>query len=134
MSLHAIGRSRVARYWVGAFTVLVLALRVLVPSGFMLEHADGRFSMVLCAAAAPTHSMAGMHHHMQMGGHGAHHLATASCPFALSGGASIVASQALNVSDPYFVALCPARPPAVASFPAAPPLRHQAPRGPPALV
>jgi hypothetical protein len=134
MPLHAIGRSRAARRWIGGLAVLALALRSLVPTGFMLERLDGQLSMVLCAAAAPTLSMPGMHHDAHLGGHAGHHLAAAaSCPFALSGGATL-ASQVLKVPDPYFLALRPARVPALATLPAAPPPRHQAPRGPPALV
>lgn len=135
MSLHAIGRSRSARRWIGGLAVLALALRALVPNGFMLERLDGRLSMVLCTAAAPTLSMPGMHHDMHLSGHGAHHLtAAASCPFALSGGATLFAAQALKIPDPYYLVLRPARVPALASLPAAPPPRYQAPRGPPALV
>ena len=135
MSLHAISRSRAARHWVGAVAVLVLALRALVPTGFMLERVDGRLSVVLCAATAPTLAMPGMHHDMHLAGHGVHHLmAAASCPFALSGGASLFASQALKVPEPYYMALHPARARAVDSIPAPPPPRHQAPRGPPTLA
>jgi hypothetical protein len=137
MSLHAIGRSRAARRWLGGLAVLVLALRALAPTGFMLERVDGQLSMVLCSGAAPTPGMPGMHHGPHPGGQAGHphHLAAAaSCPFALSGGASLFAAQALKVPDPYFVVLRPTGAPTLTSLAAAPPPRHQAPRGPPALV
>ena len=132
MSLYAIGRSGATRRWIGALAVLVLALRALVPTGFMLAQAGGHLTVVVCPAAAPTLTMAGMHHHA--GAHAAHHLAAAaSCPFALSGGAMLV-SQALTTPDPYYVGLQPVPAPTVVSHPAAPPPRHQAPRGPPVPV
>jgi len=150
MSLYAIGHSIAARRWIGALAVLVLALRALVPAGFMLAQVDGRLSVVVCPAAAATlavatasdgASMPGMHDGagalstpLHTGAHAAHHLAVAaSCPFVLSGGA-MFASRALRTPDPYLIALRPARAPAVVSFPAAPPPRYRSPRGPPTLL
>jgi len=144
MSLHTIGQSPIARRWIGALAVLVLAMRAAIPTGFMLGQADGQLNVVLCPAvgaplaplaphdASAESLMSGMHHHADA--HAAHHLtAAASCPFALASGA-VLLSQALKIPDPYFVALRPAPAPVVLSVPAAAPLRHQAPRGPPALV
>jgi hypothetical protein len=141
MSLHTIRQSCVARRWIGALAVLVLAMRAAVPSGFMIGQADGHLSVVLCPAvgspiavhsASAEGAMGAMHHHADA--HAAHHLtAAASCPFALATGVALL-SQVLKTPDPYYIALRPTVAPAVNSYPAAPPLRHQAPRGPPALV
>ncbi len=150
MSLHAIWQSCVARHWIGALAVLVLAMRAAVPTGFMVGQAGGHLSFVLCpavgsalvvpgvAAQSSTHLL---HHHSggaastsQLDAHAAHHLtAAASCPFALATGATLL-SQVLKTPDPYYTALQPAPAPIAYSYPAAPPPRHQAPRGPPALV
>ena len=150
MSLHTIGQSPIARRWIGALAVLVLAMRAAVPTGFMVGQAGDHLSFVLCPAvgsALALHGVAAesskhlLHHHSggaastsQLDAHAAHHLtAAASCPFALASGAALFA-QALKTPDPYYTALQPAPAPAVYSYPAAPPPRHQAPRGPPALV
>ncbi|HMI36360.1 MAG TPA: DUF2946 family protein [Steroidobacteraceae bacterium] len=150
MSLHTIRRSCVARHWIGALAVLVLAMRAAVPTGFMVGQAGGHLSFVLCPVVGSTLALHGvaaesskhlLHHHSggaastsPLDAHAAHHLtAAASCPFALATGAALL-SQVLKTPDPYYTALRPVLVPAVHSYPAAPPPRHQAPRGPPALV
>src|SRR5260221_11662004 len=98
MSLHTIRQSCVARRWIGALAVLVLAMRAAGPTGFMIGQADGHLSVVLCPAggspmavhsASAEVAIGAMHHHA--GGHAAeahaaHHLTGAgSRPFALAG-------------------------------------------------
>jgi hypothetical protein len=138
--------SRVAHRGLRALALLAVGLRVLLPTGYMLEPHAGQLRLVICPAAGHVPDMAGMHHAPGLvsggmpgaapdAGHASHHrlAAVASCPFALSGGA-LLATQALKTTDLWFVVLRPAAPPPLISLPAAPPLRHQAARGPPALV
>jgi hypothetical protein len=145
VSLQVIGRSAPMRKWLGALAVLVLAMRSLVPTGYMLAPVEGHLSVVICAVDAPLGAMTGAHHHhgahvhslsdAAVAGfaHASHHAANSTCPYAASSGA-LLAHAAAMVTAPYFVALQPESPRPDASIPAAVPLRHKAPRGPPTLV
>jgi hypothetical protein len=119
--------------WASMLVLALLALRALVPGGFMPGMVDGRPSMVLCDG----HGMAGHHHHaagsagsgLPAGTHG-----NPECPFAQSAGPSPL---------PELPVLATANSP-VNGFTAgedesqirAPtgPRRQQTPRGPPLLV
>jgi hypothetical protein len=120
-------------WWLALCALTIFGLRALVPVGYMLAAADGHVRLVMCPAGVQAASgmmapdMLGMHH----AGHeasGAEH-----CPFALSGGASLLAARHEQV-EPYFSLLKPARLPVIHSFSAAPPPRYHAPRGPPSLA
>jgi hypothetical protein len=137
-------RSCRLRRWLGVLAALALALRVLVPTGYMLAAVHGRAQLVLCPAGL--HQGAHRHH-----GAGAVHQASAmelallhghaagfahaaeQCPFALAGGAGL-AGAVPEPAQASFVLLMPVRTAALATVPVPPPPRHQAPRGPPALV
>ena len=100
----------------------MLALRALVPAGYMLAPVDGQLALVLCAANA---SLAGHHH-----AHPGHTHFDPTCPFAQSAGPA---------PPPAFPVLAPA---AVATAVAVPaqlsqrfvhfgPARQHSPRAPP---
>ena len=130
-------RSRRARYMLGALTVLVFGFKALIPVGYMYAAVDGHTRLVMCPAglggAANTHHMDGLVHvsGMKHVGHAA--LRADQCPFALAGGAGLLATSHTPL-EPYFTILHPARAQAVASVPTAPPSRYHAPRGPPSLA
>jgi hypothetical protein len=105
-----------------------LLFRALIPVGFMLEPADGRAEIVICAPADPSAMpQIGAHDHAE---HHHHSHADSTCPYAQSAGPAPL----------------PALPP-VAAAPRAPdlrahgqvrrinvlfgPSRQQSPRGPP---
>jgi hypothetical protein len=138
MSLQAQHRSAWFRRGFSALAVLALALRALIPTGFMVTAVEGHAQLVVCPAGlhraahlhhipAAMHEVAAMDH-----GTGVTHGA-GQCPYALAGGPGL-AGAAPESLRPYFVLLQSEPTVAPASVPAAPPLRHQAPRGPPALV
>jgi hypothetical protein len=109
----------------------------------MLAVADGHATLVMCPAGIQGASgMMAMVHAAAMDGSGAmdpaapmHHEATGAehCPFALSGGASLLATRH-EPAEPYFALLQPAPLPVIQSVSAAPPPRYHAPRGPPSLA
>jgi len=114
--------------------VLAFALHALVPQGYMWAPVDGRVAVVACsdyafdvlALAAHQHHHHAAHH---AGGHGA---AAQSCPYALAGGAALVASAPLLAVQQF--ALSQTRLPQLdQSAPRSIPLRFAAPRGPPTL-
>ena len=131
--------------WPGVLAVAVFTLRALIPTGCMLAAVDGHARLIMCPASVhdpagmmATHAM-GSDHAMDQGGmdpgssmHHADHVATGAghCPFALSGGASLLAAYQ-PAAQPYYSLLAPAQPPLIHSVSNAPPLRHHAPRGPP---
>ena len=134
MTVHDLQRTRFARHWLGVFTVLVFGFRALVPTGYMIAAVDGHTRLVMCPAgiyfAAGVHPMTGMDHGSAMS-HAGHATLTADqCPFALAGGAGLLAAVHVPAT-PHFVTLQPAHVVSVASVPAAPPSRYHAPRGPP---
>ena len=144
------GRAPLARrrpLWLGVLAVAVIGLRALIPTGCMLAAVDGHARLILCPASvhdagakvAAHHGMAMDHgmamNHGAMGAAGMHHADHAAtgaehCPFALSGGAGLVAAYPPPV-EPYYALLQPPRPPLIHSVSTAPPPRHHAPRGPP---
>ena len=137
MRLQGLLRSRHARRWFGVFVVLAFGLKALLPTGYMFAAVDGHARLVMCPAglyhAAGVHHMVGMEHALGTD-HSAHAaLAADQCPFALAGGAAVLAAVH-DPAKPYFVVLPAARAVAVASVPIAPPPRHHAPRGPPSLA
>jgi hypothetical protein len=138
MSLQAQHCSAWFRCGFGALAVLALALRALIPTGFMVTAVEGHAQLVVCPAglhrSAHLHPMAGTLHHVAGAEHGAAATHSADqCPYALAGGPGL-AGAALEPAQAFFVQLQPVRAAVLATLPAAPPPRHQAPRGPPALV
>ena len=137
MTVHGRHRKYAARRWASVLTVLVFGFRALIPTGYMYAAVDGHTRLVMCPAgilhAAGVPVMPGMDHTFGMN-HAAHAaLAADHCPFALAGGAALLAA-AQTPREPFFVILRPAQAPALVSAPAAPPLRYHAPRGPPSLA
>jgi len=155
-SLHAISRARASHRWFIALAMPALALKAVIPVGYMLAPVDGHAMLVICPAGihrpVATHmtsamaSMPGMdmsaaapHVHAMDSGAGAVHAghavahAAADCPFALASGAALVAAiEAPGARDFEWI---PDRRPAVpAVVPRTPPIRHLAPRGPPSLA
>lgn len=130
-------RSRRLRYGLGVLTVLVFGFKALIPVGYMYAAVEGHTRLVMCPAglggAASTHPMDGMAHASGMNHAGHAALPADECPFALAGGAGLLATSHTPL-EPYFTILHPARAQAVASVPTAPPSRYHAPRGPPSLV
>lgn len=139
MNANPLLRTRRRPLWLGVLAVAVFGLRALIPTGYMLAAVDGHARLILCpagvryAGAMPAtdhgmsmdRAMAMDHGAMDHAAQGAEH-----CPFALSGGASLVAASHAPV-EPYFLLLQPPRPPLILSASTAPPWRHHAPRGPP---
>ncbi len=133
-------RPRSRPWWLALCALTVFGLRALVPVGYMLAAADGHVRLVMCPAGIQTTpGMMAMVHGADMDRAGnmdssvpMHHEAAGAehCPFALSGGASLLAARH-EPAEPYFALLQPARLPVIHSFAAAPPPRYQAPRGPP---
>ena len=121
-------------FWIGALAAAVFGLRALIPTGYMLAAVDGHTRLVVCqvaihgfaqmAHASGVVHAAGMHHD----GHGAS--GPEHCPYALSGGASLLAAHH-EPAEPYYSLLQPAPAPILHSVSAAPPARYHAPRGPP---
>lgn len=111
---------RMHRRWVVALVLPLLALRALVPAGFMASPIAGSLQMVFCGAGHHGHS-----HHSTAG--------DPTCPFAQSAGPAPL--PALPVLPAGVEALLFDRPTAVAQTVVQfGPLRQQAPRGPPALA
>ena len=125
-------RSRRLRlYCLVAFVLPVLALRALVPAGFMAASVDGTLQIVLCRPGI----MAGGHHH--------HHHQNSqdpapldvdpTCPYAQSAGPALMPMLPVL---PAAVAMHRLEAPAATSqtqFGFGPP-RQQSPRGPPTLA
>ena len=158
-SLHALGRRRVARRAFIVLAMLALALKAVIPVGYMFAAIDGHATLVMCPAGihqpvatdmpSAMASMPGMDMsaaaphihgvdtgagaaHAAHAAHGASHAAT-DCPFALATGAALVA--AIDAPGARHFEWIPDRRPAVpAVVPRTPPLRHEAPRGPPSLA
>jgi hypothetical protein len=125
-------RSR--RWLVCALLLPALALRALVPSGFMpMRDEQGQLSLMFCPGEVPAAALASAsadphahHHHHHPGGAAAGHTI---CPFALSAGPALAYSVDVAVVLPQrFDFRPPARPvyPLVQTF-----LRAQSARGPP---
>jgi hypothetical protein len=134
MTLLARLRAPRLRRCLSVVAILALALRALIPTGFMIAADAGHARLVVCPAGI--HDALHAHHAHQADGTG--HAGEAShnadlCPYAMAGGPGL-AGLAPGVSEPYFVRLETARPVVPASVPAAPPPRHHAPRGPPFLA
>jgi hypothetical protein len=132
-------RPRSRPWWLALCALTVFGLRALVPTGYMLAATDGHLRLVICPAGIQrahdmtASGMTAMEHGASM--HHAGHEATGAehCPFALSGGASLLAASQ-EPTEPYFALLRPVPPPVIHSFSAAPPPRYHAPRGPPSLA
>jgi hypothetical protein len=117
------------RRGLSVLVLLALALRALIPTGYMITAVEGHAQLALCPSGL--HWAGHLHHEVDHGAgitHGADH-----CPYALAGGHGL-AGAAPEPAQPYFVLLRPAYAVAPASVPAEPPLRHHAPRGPPSLA
>ena len=137
MNLHAMTRSARRRRWLAVFVVVVFGFKALVAPGYMVATVDGHAQLVLCPAglhyAHGMHVMPGMGHAAGMD-HAAHaSLASAQCPYALAGGAALLATVA-QPAEPHYVVLGSTRPCPTASVRSSPPARYHAPRGPPSLA
>jgi hypothetical protein len=132
MMRQAPHRSPHFRRTLSVLAALALALRALIPTGFMLAPVDGHAQIVICPAGL--HEASHAHHAGAAAGHaaGSAHAAD-QCPFALAGGPGFIGA-APDLAQPYFVLLQPPPTVALASVAVPPPLRHHAPRGPPALA
>ena len=106
----------------------MLALRALVPAGFMLAPEAGRLAIVLCDADA--RGGAGHHHHPDGLQHPLHAHLDPTCPYAQSAGpAPLPALPVLAATPISTVRLLPAR--SLATFVPFGPSREQSPRAPP---
>jgi len=110
-----------------AILALLLAVRALVPVGFMASATEAGVRLVFCDAGA----VAG-----HMGGHSHHHHPGATtdpgCPYAQSSGPAPLPSLPMLASDVRFVrVVSPLE--SSATVVSQGPLRQQSPRGPPEL-
>jgi hypothetical protein len=111
-----------------AILALLLAVRALVPVGFMASATEAGIQLVFCDAGAIA---------LQMGGHHAHHhhaggTTDPGCPYAQSSGPAPLPSLPMLASDVRVVRIAA---PVESSAVIAPqgPHREQSPRGPPFL-
>jgi len=119
-------RQDTGRRRVTTLLLVMLALRALVPAGFMLAPVDGRPAIVLCDTDAPgaPHQHAGHHH----AGHA--HL-DPTCPYAQSAGPAPLPALPVLTGAP--AATAGALPTPTAQVHARfGPSRQQSPRAPPA--
>jgi hypothetical protein len=108
---------------------LLLAVRALVPAGFMASATEAGLQLVFCDAAATAAQMAGHHaHHHSHGG-----TTDPGCPYAQSSGPAPLPSIPMLASDVRFAQVVERAPAATLAFIQGPP-RQQSPRGPPALA
>ena len=143
-------RTRRRRLWLGVLAVTVFGLRATIPTGYMLAAIDGHVRLVVCPASvhyvaramasgamAMGHGMGMDHGGLDPAGamsHASHAASgTEHCPYAFSGGASLLAAHQ-DPAEPYYSLLQPAEPPAVITAASVPPPRYHAPRGPPSLA
>lgn len=120
-------RARPARHLAGLLLAL-LALRALVPAGFMAAPSADGLQMAFCESGA-----AGGLHHGHAPGHGHSSAADPACPFAQSAGPAPLPAVPALAGEPPRHAFEPAAPGARAAIPPGPP-RQQTPRGPPRLA
>ncbi|MCX7056898.1 MAG: hypothetical protein NTZ79_06810 [Proteobacteria bacterium] len=123
-----IGPRRDSRFWVVAMVLPLLALRALVPAGFMAAPVAGAIQIVFCEPGA----MAGHHHP----GHDAGHQSTVAdptCPFAQSAGPAPLPSIPVLAADSAPSGVEPILT-VSQTAPASGPERQQTPRGPPTLA
>ncbi len=122
------GPRSTSRFWVAALLLPLLAVRALVPAGFMAAPVAGSVQIVFCDAGA----MAGHHHAGHDGGHHSP-VADPTCPFAQSAGPAplpsipVLAADAAPHSFERILAVSQ-------TAPASGPERQQTPRGPPTLA
>ena len=123
-------RSRALRRGV-AVMALLLAVRALVPAGFMASATDAGLQLVFCDAGAMA---------LQSGGHHAHHhhsqtgtTTDPGCPYAQSSGPAPLPALPVVASDVrYTHVVVPVEAARVAATSGPP--RQQNPRGPPVLA
>ena len=150
MTRRSLGRVHWLQGTFQVLAVLALALRSLIPTGFMIAPVDGGAALVLCPAGLHQHGH-GLHSahdrhydHEHHGAGGVDHTAVGEhatglahgadqCPFALAGGPGLTGALP-ELAQPFYIVLQPRGEVATATIPRASPLRHCAPRGPPALV
>ena len=109
---------------------LLLALRALVPAGFMASATDAGFQLVFCDGATTAAPMAGHHHahHHPQGGS-----ADPACPYAQSSGPAPLPSLPIVATDVRFAPVVERVTIASVVVAQGPP-RQQSPRGPPDLA
>lgn len=134
MNPRLLPRLRRNRVWFGVVAAALFGLRALIPTGYMFAPVEGHARLVMCPAgihhAMGMGAMAGMEHQVPIGHAGHPSPAAEQCPFALAGGAGLLAAVSGPV-EPYFSLLRTARAVSIDSVSAAPPYRYHAPRGPP---
>jgi hypothetical protein len=120
-------RPRALRHSV-AILALLLAVRALVPMGFMASATEAGIQLVFCDAGAMAVHAAGHHaHHHHAGG-----TTDPGCPYAQSSGPAPLPSLPMLASDVRIVCITsPVESSAVLALQG--PLREQSPRGPPFL-
>ena len=130
-------RIRGRAYWAALLVLFMLAVRALVPAGFMLAPVEGRLSFVLCEPDVLGGPQSHSHHHHHAGHDAAGHSGSSHgdviCPYAQSAGpAPLRALPALAAA----VVIVEDVPPAIIHQVSlrSGPLRHQSPRGPPTLA
>lgn len=108
------------------FAILVLpamALRALIPAGFMAASVEGAWQIVLCQPDG----IAGAHHHHH------HHTPQSPCPYAQSAGPALLPTVPLMPAAADVHSERPAEAISQTRLTFGPP-RRQFPRGPPALA
>ncbi len=112
-----------------AFVLPVLALRALVPAGFMAAPVDGTLQIVLCQPGA----MTGHHHHSGSPDSGPQLEVDPTCPYAQSAGPALMPTLPVL---PAVATMHRLEPPEAATQTRLTlgPLRQQFPRGPPTLA
>ena len=111
-----------------AFVLPVLALRALIPAGFMAASVDGTMQIVLCQPGA----MTGHHHHGSPDSAPAVEVDT-TCPYAQSAGPALMPTLPVL---PAIAAMHRLQPPAAIAQTHLTfgPRREQSPRGPPSIA
>jgi hypothetical protein len=123
-----IGSRRLRLICLVALVAPVLALRALIPAGFMTASVDGAWQIVLCQPEL----MTGGHHHHQDHGSGPAGV-DPTCPYAQSAGPALMPTLPVL---PAMVAMHRAEQPLAITHTRLSfgPPRQQSPRGPPTLV
>lgn len=122
--------------WAAAVVIAMLAVRALVPAGFMVAPVDGSLSFVLCEPDVLGGPQGHQHHHHPGHDEAAHSGGShgdSTCPYAQSAGpAPLQALPGVAAASTIVEALVPTIRHQVSLRSG--PIRQQFPRGPPALA
>ena len=134
--LNSIRNPRRSR-WAAVVVLAVLAVRALVPAGFMLAPVDGRVSYVLCEPDVLGSLQAHAHHHHHAGQDHTTHAGAAhadsTCPYAQSAGPAPLRALPVLAGSTIMVARVAPESLYQVSLPSGP-IRQHLPRGPPILA